>query len=395
VGPFGRYPRVAFVKTGPALVGVLMCTMASAATLRAVDPLLPDLAERFGTLPGAVGIVITAYSIAYGGVQFVSGRIGDRWGKPQTIAAAALAAALATGACALATSLDMLIVLRAIAGACAGGIIPLGIAYIGDSVAYEQRQRALIRLSSMQILGTMAGQVGGGVVGAALGWQGVFVVLAAAFGLGAVVLASILRNAPARVPSTASANPGYGWVASPRARMVLATVVLEGFFFYGSLAFVAADLQTRFELDLATAGLVLLTFGAGGLVFAFTFARFFGAAPAGRVPLLGACALAISFAGMAAIPGAFYAGPLLALMGWGFFAMHSSLQTEATQMLPHARGHAVATFAAVFFTGQAVGVAVGGAAFDRFGAEPLFLASAAVLLAIGVRFARALARGYA
>jgi predicted MFS family arabinose efflux permease len=105
--------------------------------------------------------------------------------------------------------------------------------------------------------------------------------------------------------------------------------------------------------------------------------------------------LAAAFAGMAAIPSTLYAGPLLALMGWGFFALHSSLQTEATQMLPQARGHAVATFAAVFFAGQAVGVAVGGAAFDRFGAEPLFLASAAVLLAIGVRFARALARGYA
>ena len=70
-------------------------------------------------------------------------------------------------------------------------------------------------------------------------------------------------------------------------------------------------------------------------------------------------------------------------------------QTEATQMLPQARGHGVATFAAVFFAGQAAGVAAGGAVFDQFGGAPLFLASAACLLALGTRFARALARDYA
>ncbi len=379
----------------PALIGVLMCTMASAVALRAVDPLLPELALEFGTLPGAVGIVITAYTIAYGGVQFVSGRVGDRWGKPQTIALAALLAAIATFACAFAPSLDLLLVLRVFAGACAGGIIPLGIAYIGDSVAYEKRQQALTNLSSMQIIGTMAGQVGGGLVGAALGWHGVFLVLAALFAVGGLALATILRRLPA-VPRNAHAAPlGYGWVLSPRARVVLTSVMLEGFFFYGSLAFVATHLQTRFALDLASAAAVLLAFGVGGLLFSLSFSRVMAKLARGRVPLLGAAALGIGFALLAIAPAPHFVLPVLALLGWGFFALHSSLQTEATQMLPQARGHGVATFAAVFFGGQAAGVAAGGAVFDQFGGAPLFLASAACLLALGTRFARALARDYA
>ena len=379
----------------PALIGVLMCTMASAVALRAVDPLLPELALEFDTLPGAVGIVITAYTIAYGGVQFVSGRVGDRWGKPQTIALAALLAAIATAACAFAPSLDLLLVLRALAGACAGGIIPLGIAYIGDSVAYEKRQQALTNLSSMQIMGTMAGQVGGGLVGATLGWHGVFLVVAALFGVGGLVLATILRRLPP-APSTAQAAPfGYGWVLSPRARMVLASVTLEGFFYYGSLAFVATHLQTRFALDLASASAVLLAFGVGGLLFSLSFSRFLAKLARGRVPQLGATAIGLGYALLAVAPAPVFTLPVLALLGWGFFALHSSLQTEATQMLPHARGHAVATFAAVFFAGQAAGVAAGGAVFDAVGGTPLFLASAACLLALGTRFARALARDYA
>jgi len=383
------------VTYSPALVGVLMCTMASAVALRAVDPLLPELALEFDTLPGAVGIVITAYTIAYGGVQFVSGRVGDRWGKPQTIALAALLAAIATAACAFAPSLDLLLALRALAGACAGGIIPLGIAYIGDSVAYEKRQQALTHLSSMQIVGAMAGQVGGGLVGASLGWHGVLLVVAALFAVGGLALATILRRLPA-APRAAQAAPlGYGWVASPRARMVLASVTLEGFFFFGSLAFVATHLQQRFALDLASAAAVLLAFGVGGLLFAASFSRVLATLARGRIPLLGATALGLGYALLAVAPAPLFALPALALLGWGFFALHSSLQTEATQMLPHARGHGVATFAAVFFVGQAAGVAAGGAVFDLFGGAPLFLASAACLLALGTRFARALARGYA
>jgi predicted MFS family arabinose efflux permease len=383
------------VIANPAFIGVLMCVVASAVTLRAVDPLLPAMALDFGTLPGAAGIVITAFTISYGVVQFVSGRIGDRWGKPRTIAAAALGAATATAACAFAPSLDGLLALRVAAGAFAGGIIPLGIAFVGDSVAYEKRQEALANLSSMQILGTMGGQVGGGLVGAALGWQGVFLVLAALFAVGGATLTVILRRLPAAARGASAPNIGYAWIANPRARMVLSTVVLEGFFFYGSLAFVAADLQVRFALDLAHAGLVLLAFGIGGLGFSLTYGRFLSKLPRGRLPLLGASVLACGFALLAIAPGALYAAPVMALLGWGFYAIHSTLQTEATQMLPAARGQAVAMFAALFFAGQAAGVALGGAAFDRIGGPPLFLASAAMLLTVGVRFARALARDYA
>jgi predicted MFS family arabinose efflux permease len=116
--------------------------------------------------------------------------------------------------------------------------------------------------------------------------------------------------------------------------------------------------------------------------------------PRGRTPLLGGAALAAGIGGLALAPGAAVAALLLVPVGWGFYALHSTLQTEATQMLPEARGHAVATFAATFFAGQAIGVYVGGLLFDRIGGPPVFAASACVLALLALRFARALARGY-
>ncbi|MBL8805375.1 MAG: MFS transporter [Rhodospirillales bacterium] len=355
---------------------------------------MPQLAAEFGTLPGAVAILITVYTIAYGGVQFVSGRIGDRFGKQRVIAAATLGAAAMTFACALAPGLDSLLGLRALAGACAGGIIPLAIAYVGDTVAYENRQQALARLVSTQILGTIAGQVGSGIVGAAVGWRGVLMILATLFALGGMALAVSLRGSAAPSAPASRAGAGYGWIGSPRARMVLSTVLVEGVFFYAGLAFVASDLQARMEIPLAQAGLALLCFGLGGLAFSLTFGRLMAGLPRGRTPLLGGLSLAAGFAGLSLAQSVPVAALALLPVGWGFYAMHSTLQTEATQMLPEARGHAVATFAATFFCGQALGVLLAGYVFDRIGGPPIFAASACMLAVLGIRFARALARDY-
>lgn len=394
MGPVGGSPRGARLNANTALIGLTLCAFASATTLRAVDPLLPQLAAEFGTLPGAVAIVITVYTLAYGGVQFVSGRIGDRFGKPRVIAAATLAASLATAACAFAPGLDPLLILRCVAGACAGGIIPLVIAHVGDTVAYERRQQALAQMVSVQIFGTISGQVGAGLVGATVGWRGVLLMLAVLFAIGGLVLVATLRGSKSPDRVTARGGTGYGWIASPRARIVLSTVFLEGVFFYAGLAFVASDFQARLGLTLAGAGLTLLLFGIGGLSFSLTYGRLMADLPRGRVPLLGGIVLAAGFAGLAAAPSVPVAAPMLLAVGWGFYAMHSTLQTEATQMLPEARGHAVATFAATFFAGQALGVLVAGIVFDQFGGPPIFAASALVLAMLGIRFARRLAADY-
>ncbi len=57
--------------------------------------------------------------------------------------------------------------------------------------------------------------------------------------------------------------------------------------------------------------------------------------------------------------------------------LHNTLQTNATQMTPEARGTAVAIFSSALYLGQTAGVAAGGVIFDRFTAVPLFLVAAA------------------
>jgi predicted MFS family arabinose efflux permease len=76
------------------------------------------------------------------------------------------------------------------------------------------------------------------------------------------------------------------------------------------------------------------------------------------------------------------------LAGLGFYMLHNTLQTNATQMAPQRRGAAVALFASCLFMGQAVGVAVASLWVERISTTPIIVAGALGLLAIGVVFAR-------
>ena len=57
-----------------------LASFASASALRGVDPLLPLLAESFGTTAGGASAVITAFAVAYGALQVVNGPLSERIG---------------------------------------------------------------------------------------------------------------------------------------------------------------------------------------------------------------------------------------------------------------------------------------------------------------------------
>jgi predicted MFS family arabinose efflux permease len=79
-------------------------------------------------------------------------------------------------------------------------------------------------------------------------------------------------------------------------------------------------------------------------------------------------------------------------IGLGFYMLHNTLQTNATQMTPEARGTAVALFSSALYVGQTAGVAIGALIIDRFGALPLFLGVAATLPMLAIWYAGELKR---
>ena len=65
-----------------------LASFASQALVRAADTLLPQIATDFAISVGAASIVVTAYALTHGTMQFFTGPIGDRFGKYRTVAIA-------------------------------------------------------------------------------------------------------------------------------------------------------------------------------------------------------------------------------------------------------------------------------------------------------------------
>ena len=105
---------------------------------------------------------------------------------------------------------------------------------------------------------------------------------------------------------------------------------------------------------------------------------------------MGAIALAVGYLVLAFMPWPWLAVPSIALVGLGFYMLHNTLQTNATQMAPESRGLAVSLFAFMLFSGQSVGVALAAPVMDRHGARPIFILAAMILVAIAFWFRRQL-----
>ena len=79
------------------------------------------------------------------------------------------------------------------------------------------------------------------------------------------------------------------------------------------------------------------------------------------------------------------------MIGLGFYMLHNTLQTNATQMAPDSRATGVCLFSAALYIGQPVGVAAVAPVIDRFGAPPVFFMAGILLPALGLWFAGRLA----
>ncbi len=392
-----------------AITGLSLAAMASGISMRVTDALLPRLADDFGIALGQAAQVITVFAVAYGLSQLLFGPLGDRYGKYRVIAAACGASALTSLLCALAPGLPALLAGRLAAGATAAAVIPLSMAWIGDVVPYARRQEVLARYLIGQIGGFAAGVWLGGYAAEHLHWRTPFFVIAAVFALVALMLQVLRRRLPPAAlqppvppPSSISADARpsrrspwramageFGAVlARPWARLVLTTVACEGAAFFGAFAFIAAHLHQRFGLPLSTVGALVMLYGLGGIGFAL-FARQLVRLLEQRLLVhWGAALMAASLLALAVAPVWWLAPPVCAMMGMGFYMMHNTLQTEATQMAPERRGAAVAAFASCFFLGQSAGVAIGGLLVGAIGTGGWLAVGAAGVCATAWRFNR-------
>ena len=384
-----------------------LATFASMAAQRICDAMLPELSRVFAVSLGQAALVVSVFAVTYGVAQLFYGPLGDRFGKFRIVTFATLGCCVGSVAATLATSLDMLVWARLLMALGAAALIPLTMAWVGDTVPSDQLQEMLTRTGLGSTLGIVGGQLAGGLLTDALGWRWAFAFLTLLFGVVGSLLWGDWRRqqaAPAEpvLPVAAAAapqgaQPGFVKqalliITGPWSRVVLLMALVEGAAGFGVLAIWASHLHRSLGLSLSLAGAIVALFGLGGVMYMAVgrhMIRRFGQQKLVLLGglLVGLCALVLAFT-----PHWLPAVPASLLAGFGFFMFHNTMQANATQMAPHARGTAVSLFASFLFLGQSVGVVVAASLIAQIGTGAVVALGGAVMAAEGVFFAWALRR---
>ncbi len=384
-------------KLPPLLNIIALATFAASLSTRAMDPVLPHVAEDLSvTVATAAGLsAATAFSFAV--VQPLIGAAADIFGKGRLMLMCLVLLGIANVAGALCTSYGALFVTRIFAGVASGGVFPVALGMASDLVPVPQRQVAIGRTIAGTMGGNLLGASFSGVLGDFVGWRGVLVVL------GALVLAVSIavalgfhrRDAIAasRRMKLTDLRHGYREIFSnSNARVCYSAVFIEGCCVLGLFPYVAAFLFELGETRLSIAGIVIAGFAVGGLFYTMTVSRFLALLGVRGMMISGAMLVAAQIVAVGLGPDWRIQLLSFVAMGWGFYMLHGCLQVFASQLSEQARATALSLHSFFFYMGQTAGPVAYGVSLSWAGKFPTLAANAVVIAILGLVCARLLVR---
>lgn len=147
-----------------------------------IDTYLPsfhDIGTTLQATPLEVQQTLTAYMLPFAIMALWHGAISDALGRRRVILVSLLLFGLASIGCAFVTSIEQLIVLRALQGITAGAGIVISRAIVRDIFDGAKAQKLMSHISMMFAIAPAIAPVIGGQLQVLFGWRAVFVFMAA------------------------------------------------------------------------------------------------------------------------------------------------------------------------------------------------------------------------
>lgn len=199
-------PDVAAPTGGPAPRRALpMTTTVVLALLTAIAPLatdmylpaFPRMAAELGTSATAVQLSLTTFMIGLALGQLVIGPLSDQRGRRGLLIAGSAVCAAAGLACALAPSIGFLVVARFLQGFSGAAGVVLSRAVVSDRARGNAAAKLFGLMMLIQGVAPVLAPLLGGTLVTAVGWRGVFGILA---GLSALMLVGVVVLVPETLP---------------------------------------------------------------------------------------------------------------------------------------------------------------------------------------------------
>lgn len=178
--PLGSAGIIALVIT---LIGL------TSASMGLYLPSVPSMVRALNTDFASVQLTMSVFFLGYGAFQLVIGPLSDRHGRRGVLIWSLVLYATASGVCAFAPTVGLLIAARLVqsAGACAALVI--GRAVVRDTHSAAKTAQAFGYISTAMVVVPIASPIVGGQIDVWTGWQGNFVLMGL---MGAAALAVLL-----------------------------------------------------------------------------------------------------------------------------------------------------------------------------------------------------------
>jgi predicted MFS family arabinose efflux permease len=377
----------------PAINIIAIATFAASLSVRALDPVLPHVADEFSISIATAASFAAVFAFTFAVVQPVLGAAADLFGKARLMTTCLVLLGVANILGAMTASFPMLFATRILAGIGSGGVFPVALSLTSDLVGPEKRQVAIGRTLAGSMTGNLLGASFSGVIGDFLGWRGVLAVLGLLVVAASVAVTAGFRGAaltPAPKTSLTTLRHGYRTIfANPNA-LCYAAVFIEGCCVLGLFPYLASFLFELGETRLSIAGIVIAGFAMGGLFYTLTVSRFLPRLGVNGMMITGAALAGLQLAAIAFGPGWKVQTVCLLLMGWGFYMIHGCLQIFASELSVEARATALSLHSFFFYVGQTIGPIAYGFGIQSVGKTTTLLTSAVIITALGFACARLL-----
>lgn len=355
-------------------------------TIYITQPVLPILRAQFGISPSMASLSVSAVILGMAVTTLPIGVLADRYPARRLILAGGCVVAGASLVCATTTSFPALIAMRLIQGAFLPALTTCLAAWLSRTLPPQALNVAMGTYVSATVAGGLVGRLLAGWLYAPAHWRYAFVTAGGTLLVVTLLVASRLTES-ARVAGVRPASmPVLRLVV--RRPQVLAQVAAFGAFGAFSTAFNYFPFylsRPPWGLSTATITALYLVYVAGLFMgpFAGKLGNRFGS---GVVMAGGALVLAIALAATLVVAIPVLIASLIGLCA-GFFTIHAGAVGALNRSLSGDRGKANALYTLFYYVGGAVGIALGGELYARFGWPGIVgvsLSMALLPLAVGV-----------
>jgi DHA1 family bicyclomycin/chloramphenicol resistance-like MFS transporter len=266
----------AFERLLPAVL--LLLTVFGPISMDLYLPLLPALTLDLDAVTSMAQLTVTACLIGLAVGQLVAGPLSDRFGRRMPLLIGVVAYIITSIWCAVAPSVEMLVVARFVQGLAGGVGIVIAQAAGRDLYSGAALIRYFGRVTVLSGLAAIVGPLLGGMLATVTDWRGLFVFLA---GIGAVILLAVALQFTETLPAERRARGGFAQTARDyRAllgdRRFVGAVLVSGFAYAALFAYLAGAtyvLQGVYGLSPQQYALAFGLNSAGFMAFGWLAAR--------------------------------------------------------------------------------------------------------------------------